>query len=91
MPKKTRRRRVPAILAAVVQPVAKRLSRIEALLIEVRCEQDIQLKRVAALRAELDTVVEHVCVDRANIQRLSQADGDELAQGRPKNRTEGRK
>lgn len=67
MPKKNpgRRRRVSPILAAVVVPVTKRLSRIEALLIEVRHEQDVQLKRVTALRTDLDTVVEHVTVDRA--------------------------
>lgn len=39
-------------MAAVVQPVAKRLSRIEALLIEIRHEQDVQLRRVAKLQAQ---------------------------------------
>lgn len=33
---------VPPVVAAVVQPVAKRLARIEALLIEMRFEQDVQ-------------------------------------------------
>jgi hypothetical protein len=56
MPKANAKRRltIPPIVAAVVQLVAKRLSRIEALLIEMRHEQDRQLKRVAALRAQLD-------------------------------------
>ena len=40
--KTDRRRRVAPIVAAVVQPVAKRLSHMEALLIEMRYEQDVQ-------------------------------------------------
>ena len=74
MPKEnaSRRRRVPPIVAAVVQPVAKRLSRMEALLVEIRHEQDVQLKRVAALHARLDTVSERVEVNRSKIQRMSQ-------------------
>ena len=67
-----RSRRVPPIVAAVVQPVAKRLSRMEALLIEMRYEQDVQLKRVAALHAQFDTVIEHVKTNSANIRRMSQ-------------------
>jgi hypothetical protein len=43
---------VRPLVAAVVQPVAKRLSRIEALLIEIRHEQDVQLRRVAKLQAQ---------------------------------------
>jgi hypothetical protein len=49
-----RRRRVAPIVAAVVQPVAKRLSRMEALLIEIRYEQDVQLKRMTALQLQFD-------------------------------------
>jgi hypothetical protein len=45
-------------VAAVVQPVAKRLSRMEDLLIEMRCEQDIQLKRLHALASRLETLTE---------------------------------
>jgi hypothetical protein len=55
-----RRRRVQPIVSAVVQPVTRRLSRMEALLIEMRYEQDVQLKRVTALQAQLDTLTEHV-------------------------------
>jgi hypothetical protein len=56
----TRRRSAQPIVAAVVQPVAKRLSRMEALLIEMRYEQDIQLKRSTALQDRLDTLTELV-------------------------------
>jgi hypothetical protein len=59
-----RRRRIPPVVAAVVQPVARRLSRIEALLVEIRFELDVQLKRVTALQAHLDTLTEDVQVLR---------------------------
>jgi hypothetical protein len=62
-----RRRRVPPIVAAVVQPVAKRLSRMEALLIEMRHEQDVQLRRITSLQAQLDTLTE----PGTNIHRIS--------------------
>jgi hypothetical protein len=52
--KTDRRRRVAPIVAAVVQPVAKRLSRMEALLIEMRYEQDVHLKRISALQLQVD-------------------------------------
>jgi hypothetical protein len=57
---KKARRSVPPVVAAVVQPVAKRLSRIEALLIEMRYEQDVQLKRFNALLVRLDALTEPV-------------------------------
>jgi hypothetical protein len=66
----TRRRSVQPIVAAVVQPVAKRLSRMEALLIEMRYEQDVQLRRVAALQKQLDTLTELVA-QRANHRRAN--------------------
>jgi hypothetical protein len=56
--KTDRRRRVPPIVVAVVQPVARRLSRIEALLIEMRHEQDVQLRRITLLQAQLDSLTE---------------------------------
>ncbi len=65
------RRKLPPIVAAVVQPVAKRLLRIEALLIEMRHEQDVQLKRATAVQIQLDTVAEYVKVDRAARRRLA--------------------
>jgi hypothetical protein len=49
---------VPPVVAAVVQPVAKRLSRIEALLLEMRFEQDVQAKRVNALKVQLELLTE---------------------------------
>ncbi len=42
------------ILAAVVQPVKTRLARIEDLLIEMRHEQDVQLKRTEKLQEQVD-------------------------------------
>ena len=62
MPRKipARRRKLPPIVAAVVQPVAKRLLRIEALLIEMRHEQDFQLKRASDLQIQVETLTEYV-------------------------------
>ena len=54
-----RRRKVPAVGAAV-QPVAKRLTRMEALLIEMRHEQDVKLKRIRALELQLTELIGHV-------------------------------
>jgi hypothetical protein len=59
----TRRRITPPIVAAVVQPVARRLSRIEDLLLEIRYEQDVKHKKIAALQAQLESLTEEV---RAN-------------------------
>jgi hypothetical protein len=58
--KKIRRPTVPRVVVAVVQPVTKRLSRIEELLIEMRGVQDTHLKRIAALRKQLDELSERV-------------------------------
>lgn len=66
-----RRLALPPLVVAVVQPVAKRLGRMEALLIEMRHEQDVQLKRVSALQTQLETVAEYVKVDRAGRRRLA--------------------
>jgi hypothetical protein len=73
MPKKNarQRRRVPPIVAAVVRPVAARLARMEAILIEMRHEEDIRLKRINAIQTQLDTLTEHVRVNGTNIRRLS--------------------
>jgi hypothetical protein len=57
---------VPPVVAAVVQPVAKRLARIEALLLEMRFEQDVQAKRVNALKGLLEVLIER----RTSKQRL---------------------
>jgi hypothetical protein len=66
--KTDRRRRIPPVVAAVVQPVARRLSKIEALLIEIRFELDVQLKRVTALQTRLDALTEYVS-QRSQIPR----------------------
>jgi hypothetical protein len=71
-PNAFRRRRIPPIVAAVVQPVTKSLLLLEALLIELRYEQRVQLKRVTALQVQLDTLAEHVKANSADIRRLSQ-------------------
>jgi predicted nucleic acid-binding Zn-ribbon protein len=70
--KSDRRRRVPPVVAAVVQPVAKRLARMEALLKEMRHEQDVKLKRITAVQRQLEILTEHVRVNSANIRRISQ-------------------
>ena len=70
-PKPVRRRKLPRIVAAVVQPVAKRLSRMEALLIEMRNEQDVQLKRVTALLTQLNTLTEQVQINSRDIRRIA--------------------
>ena len=53
--KATRRRTAQPLVAAVVQPVARRLTRIESLLLEVRNEQDVLLKQIRALQLQIDT------------------------------------
>src|SRR3981081_4638769 len=52
--KKASRPKVPQVLAAVVQPVTKRLSRMEDLLIEMRGEHAQKLKRVSRLERQID-------------------------------------
>jgi hypothetical protein len=44
---------------------------MEALLLEMRYEQDVQLKRVTAIQAQLDTLTEHVNASRADMRRIS--------------------
>jgi len=65
----TRRRKLPPIVAAVVLPVAKRLARIEALLLEMRHEQDVKLKKLKELEIQLETLTEHVRVNLAGRRR----------------------
>jgi hypothetical protein len=50
----TRRPNVPRVLIAAVQPVAKRLSRMEDLLIEMRREQDRHLRRISRLERQIE-------------------------------------
>jgi hypothetical protein len=58
MSKASPKRKALPLVAAVVQPVAKRLSRIEALLVEMRHEQDVKLKRIAAIQLQLDALTD---------------------------------
>ena len=68
MPKPTARHKVPPIVA-VVQRVVKRLSRIEGLLIEMRHEQDVQLKRSTALQRQFDELAVQVTEGSPKIRR----------------------
>ena len=52
--KKKARRRVPPVAAALMRPVSIRLSRMEALLIEMRAEQDVKLKKINRLQEQFD-------------------------------------
>ncbi len=56
--KKKGRRKVPLIVAAVVRPVSTRLSRMEDLLIEMRAEQDVKLKKINRLQQQFDELTE---------------------------------
>ena len=55
-----RRRKVLPVVAAVVHPVTKRLSRIEDMLTEIRNEQDVKRKKIGALQVQLDELAESV-------------------------------
>jgi len=66
-----RRHAVPPIVNAVVQPVTKRLARIEDLLLEVRNEEDVKLKRLDKIRKRLDDLTETVSANCRHIDRLS--------------------
>ena len=59
------------IVAAVVQPVTRRLARMEALLIEMRHEQDVKLKRITGLQEQVGILTEQVNVISTKIRRLS--------------------
>jgi uncharacterized protein Yka (UPF0111/DUF47 family) len=59
IPKKVRRR-VPPLVAAVVRPVSTRLRRMEDLLIEMRAEQDVKLKKINRLQEQFDELTETV-------------------------------
>ncbi len=56
--KKKLRPKLPAVALTVILPVATRLNRIEDLLIEMRGVLDFQLKRIAALQALVDVLIE---------------------------------
>jgi hypothetical protein len=54
------RRKVPLIVAAVVRPVSTRLSRMEDLLIEMRAEQDVKLKKINKLQQQFEELTRTV-------------------------------
>jgi hypothetical protein len=66
-----RRRSTLPVVAAALQPVTKRLARMEALLIEMRHEQDVKFKRLAALQAQIDGVAERIEHSRATLRHPS--------------------
>jgi hypothetical protein len=59
-PQKKIRRKLPPIVAAVVRPVSSRLSRMEDLLIEMRAEQDVKLKKINRLQEQVDELTETI-------------------------------
>jgi hypothetical protein len=68
MPTKTKtRRKVPPMVAAIVRPVSTRLSRMEDLLIEMRAEQDVKLKKINKLQEQFEELTK--TVKRRLIQR----------------------
>jgi hypothetical protein len=58
--KKKVRRKVPPIVTAVIRPVSTRLSRMEDLLIEMRAEQDVKLKKINKLQQQFEELTETV-------------------------------
>lgn len=50
--------KIPPVVAAVVRPVSTRLSRMEDLLIEMRHEQDVKLKKINRLQDQVDLLTE---------------------------------
>jgi hypothetical protein len=58
-------------VAAVVQLSLGVWSRIEALLIEMRHEQDVQLKRSVKIQLQIDALTEHVRVNITNRRRIN--------------------
>jgi hypothetical protein len=58
--KKKARRKVPPSIVAVVRPVSTRLSRMEDLLIEMRAEQDVKLKKINKLQLQFEELAKTV-------------------------------
>ena len=58
--RKKARRKIPLIVAAVVRPVSTRLSRMEDLLIEMRAEQDVKLKKINKLQQQFEELTRTV-------------------------------
>ena len=56
--KKRARPKLPLVVTAVVRPVNARLSRMEDLLIEMRHEHDVKLRKINALQAQVNELAE---------------------------------
>ena len=52
--KEKARRTVPRVVAALVKPVSTRLSRMEDLLLEMRAEQDVKLRKINKLQHQFE-------------------------------------
>ena len=61
----------PPIVNAVVKPVTRRLARIEDLLLEMRNEQDVKLKRLDKIQKRLDDLTDTVTANCRHIDRLT--------------------
>ena len=58
--KKKTRHGIPPLVALAVRPLSTRLSRIEDLLIEMRAEQDVELKKIKKLQQQVDKLMETI-------------------------------
>ena len=58
--KKKARRKIPLLVAAIIRPVSTRLSRMEDLLLEMRAEQDVKLKKINKLQEQFDELSETI-------------------------------
>ncbi len=52
------RQRLPPVVAAVIRPVSTRLSRMEDLIIEMRTEQEVKLKKIVRLQDQINGLQE---------------------------------
>jgi len=58
--RKKARPRISPVVATVVRPVTTRLSRMEDLLIEMRAEQDVKLKKINRLQEQVDELTDTI-------------------------------
>ena len=58
--KKKARPRIPPNVAAIVRPINTRLSRMEDLLVEMRAEQDLKLKKIKKLQEQVSDLTETI-------------------------------
>ena len=48
---------IPVVVRPVVEPVVERLDRHEELLLELKASLDVQFQRIAAIQAQIDTLL----------------------------------